>query len=64
MNKVRTSSGRPLVAILTGSKVYGFEGETKKKYSDLTYKLFEEVFTARKLFAHCSTWHSAHDLDL
>lgn len=29
------------------NKVYGFEGETKKKYSELTYKLFEEVFTAR-----------------
>ena len=28
------------------NKVYGFEGETKKKYSDLTYKLFEEAFTA------------------
>jgi len=28
------------------NKVYGFEGETKKKYSDLTYKLFEQVFTA------------------
>jgi hypothetical protein len=29
------------------AQVYGFEGETKKKYSELTYKLFEEVFTAR-----------------
>jgi len=26
--------------------VYGFEGETKKKYSELTYRLFEEVFAA------------------
>ncbi|ORY62711.1 Metallo-dependent phosphatase-like protein [Leucosporidium creatinivorum] len=31
------------------NKVYGFEGETKKKYSELTYKLFEEVFTALPL---------------
>jgi len=30
------------------NKVYGFEGETKKKYSELTYKLFEEVFCARE----------------
>ncbi|KEI40671.1 uncharacterized protein L969DRAFT_72019 [Mixia osmundae IAM 14324] len=28
------------------NKVYGFEGETKKKYSEMTYKLFEEVFAA------------------
>ncbi|KAG0146971.1 hypothetical protein CROQUDRAFT_43612, partial [Cronartium quercuum f. sp. fusiforme G11] len=28
------------------NKVYGFEGETKKKYSEMTYKLFEEVFCA------------------
>ncbi|KAL7010039.1 Palmitoyl-protein thioesterase 1 [Cystobasidiomycetes sp. EMM_F5] len=28
------------------NKVYGFEGETKKKYSELTYKLFEETFYA------------------
>ncbi|SCZ95325.1 BZ3500_MvSof-1268-A1-R1_Chr11-2g03434 [Microbotryum saponariae] len=31
------------------NKVYGFEGETKKKYSEMTYKLFEEVFTALPL---------------
>lgn len=31
------------------NKVYGFEGETKKKYSELTYKLFSEVFTALPL---------------
>ncbi|KAK4702839.1 serine/threonine-protein phosphatase 5, partial [Phenoliferia sp. Uapishka_3] len=31
------------------NKVYGFEGETKKKYSELTYKLFEEAFTALPL---------------
>ncbi|KAL8277789.1 hypothetical protein RQP46_009772 [Phenoliferia psychrophenolica] len=29
------------------NKVYGFEGRKKKKYSELTYKLFEEVFTAQ-----------------
>lgn len=28
------------------NKVYGFEGETKKKYSELTYKLFEDAFCA------------------
>lgn len=28
------------------NKVYGFWGEIKKKYSEMTYKLFEEVFTA------------------
>lgn len=33
--------------------MYGFEGETKKKYSELTYKLFEEVFTARA-YSSCS----------
>lgn len=49
MNKVRfpmllvnERRADPLLA-----QVYGFEGETKKKYSELTYKLFEEVFTAR-----------------
>lgn len=26
------------------NKVYGFEGETKQKYSELTFKLFEDVF--------------------
>lgn len=31
------------------NKVYGFEGETKKKYSELCYKLFEEVFCALPL---------------
>ncbi|KAM0756689.1 protein phosphatase 5, partial [Meredithblackwellia eburnea MCA 4105] len=31
------------------NKVYGFEGEAKKKYSEMTYKLFEEVFTALPL---------------
>ena len=31
------------------NKVYGFEGETKKKYSELTYKLFEEAFTSLPL---------------
>ena len=31
------------------NKVYGFEGETKKKYSELTYRLFEEVFCALPL---------------
>lgn len=28
------------------NKVYGFEGETKKKYSEMTYKLFEDAFCA------------------
>ena len=28
------------------NKVYGFAGETTKKYGDLTYKLFEEVFVS------------------
>ena len=28
------------------NKVYGFEGECKKKYSDITFKLFEDVFCA------------------
>lgn len=28
------------------NKVYGFEGETKKKYSELTFRLFEEIFCA------------------
>ncbi|GAA5961652.1 hypothetical protein JCM21900_004629 [Sporobolomyces salmonicolor] len=31
------------------NKVYGFEGEMKKKYSELTYKLCEEVFIALPL---------------
>lgn len=31
------------------NKVYGFEGEMKKKYSELTYKLCEEAFTALPL---------------
>lgn len=31
------------------NKVYGFEGEAKSKYGDMTYKLFADVFTARKL---------------
>ncbi|GAA5952624.1 hypothetical protein JCM3765_002225 [Sporobolomyces pararoseus] len=31
------------------NKVYGFEGEMKKKYSELTYKLCEEVFVALPL---------------
>ncbi|GAA5930518.1 protein serine/threonine phosphatase [Sporobolomyces koalae] len=31
------------------NKVYGFEGEMKKKYSDLTYKLCDEVFVALPL---------------
>jgi hypothetical protein len=30
------------------NKVYGFEGEAKSKYGDMTYKLFADVFTARK----------------
>jgi serine/threonine-protein phosphatase 5 len=30
------------------NKVYGFEGEAKAKYGDMTYKLFGDVFTARK----------------
>jgi hypothetical protein len=29
------------------NKVYGFEGEAKAKYGDMTYKLFADVFTAR-----------------
>ena len=41
------------------NKVYGFEGETKKKYSELTYKLFEEVFTARTCLP-ASPRHAAH----
>jgi len=28
------------------NKVYGFEGECKSKYSDLTFKLFTEIFNA------------------
>lgn len=28
------------------NKVYGFEGEVKQKYGDMTYKLFADVFTA------------------
>ncbi|KAI8854197.1 serine/threonine-protein phosphatase 5-like protein [Chytridium lagenaria] len=28
------------------NKVYGFEGEVKAKYSDLTFKLFSEIFNA------------------
>jgi hypothetical protein len=28
------------------NKVYGFEGEAKDKYGDMTYKLFADVFTA------------------
>jgi hypothetical protein len=32
------------------NKVYGFEGEAKAKYGDMTYKLFADVFTARKSF--------------
>jgi len=28
------------------NKVYGFEGETKKKYSELTFKVFDDAFTA------------------
>jgi serine/threonine-protein phosphatase 5 len=36
------------------NKVYGFEGETKKKYSELTYKLFEEVFTSCTFWLNCS----------
>lgn len=31
------------------NKVYGFEGEAKSKYGEMTYKLFADVFTARKL---------------
>jgi hypothetical protein len=44
-----TSLLSPLLSSSTDEKaqVYGFEGETKKKYSELTYKLFEEVFTCR-----------------
>ncbi len=30
------------------NKVYGFEGECKAKHGDMTYKLFADVFTARK----------------
>jgi serine/threonine-protein phosphatase 5 len=30
------------------NKVYGFEGEAKDKYGDMTYKLFADVFTASK----------------
>ena len=30
------------------NKVYGFEGEAKSKYGDMTYKLFADVFTACK----------------
>jgi serine/threonine-protein phosphatase 5 len=31
------------------NKVYGFEGEVKAKYSDLTFKLFTEIFDALPL---------------
>ena len=30
------------------NKVYGFEGECKAKHGEMTYKLFADVFTARK----------------
>ena len=30
------------------NKVYGFEGEAKAKHGEQTYKLFADVFTARK----------------
>ncbi len=34
--------------ILDMNKVYGFEGEAKSKHGEQTYKLFADVFTARK----------------
>ncbi|KAI8457919.1 protein phosphatase 5, partial [Phakopsora pachyrhizi] len=46
-NKVFLNRGNHETADM--NKVYGFEGETKKKYSELCYKLFEEVFCALPL---------------
>lgn len=41
------------------NKVYGFEGEAKDKYGDMTYKLFADVFTARtSLFRTLFFWLS------
>lgn len=37
----------PTDMCLDMNKVYGFEGEAKSKYGDMTYKLFADVFTAR-----------------
>jgi hypothetical protein len=36
-----------MLLIVDMNKVYGFEGEAKSKYGDMTYKLFADVFTAR-----------------
>jgi hypothetical protein len=36
------------------NKVYGFEGEAKDKYGDMTYKLFADVFTASKYLSTSS----------
>jgi len=33
------------------NKVYGFEGEVKTKYSELTFRLFSEVFNSIPLAA-------------
>jgi hypothetical protein len=30
------------------NKVYGFEGEAKAKLGEMTFRLFSDVFTARK----------------
>jgi serine/threonine-protein phosphatase 5 len=38
------------------NKVYGFEGEAKSKYGDMTYKLFADVFTARTLPFPLRVW--------
>ncbi|KAH9811735.1 Metallo-dependent phosphatase-like protein [Melampsora americana] len=46
-NKVFLNRGNHETADM--NKVYGFEGETKKKYSEMVYKLFEEVFCALPL---------------
>ena len=35
--------------IVDMNKVYGFEGEAKSKHGEQTYKLFADVFTARKI---------------
>jgi serine/threonine-protein phosphatase 5 len=42
------------------NKVYGFEGEAKAKYGDMTYKLFADVFTACKSIPY----HLPFDLPL
>jgi hypothetical protein len=41
------------------NKVYGFEGEVKAKFGEMTYKLFADVFTTSQSFPTLRQWISA-----